>query len=603
MTLEKMIHQTFEQQTIENWQQKAEEALKGKSISTLNRHTYENIDLKPLYTKEDLENQQVSQLPGQTDFRRGSAPLGYLTEEWQVAQKLEPKEDTSLNEAIKSAMKKGQTAIAFDAEKININELKSLDTDLYKQFPFSLEGNNNQQEEILAALASLENSENISGFIAADPVADAAKQGAALDKNSLDKWAETIQSTHKAMPKLKTILVNTSAYHNAGANAVQELAIALATGVHHTAELLERKISLETILSKLVFKFSVGGNFFMEIAKLRSARLLWSKVAESFGADEQQQKMVISGETSGFTKTVYDPYVNMLRAGNEAFAAVLGGIQYLHVSPYNEPENQATSFSDRIARNTQLILKNEAHLKNIVDPAGGSWYIESLTNQLAEQAWALFLEIEEKGGITKALEAGWLQKQIQDVLNRKNKDIFTRKQSIIGTNIYASLKDTPLKAEAKTKSALPQVRLSEPYEELRIISEKISPKAGLICLGELKAHKARADFITGFLAPGGISTVRASDINKGEQAAAFAEQTKLTHYIICGSDSQYHELAAEIVHSVKEIQPNVKIMLAGLPENQESFLEDGIDQFIHLRSNCYEILEKLLSEMEAEKHD
>lgn len=603
MSIKRMKNDTFLQQAVTIWKQKAEEALKGKPLESLSTNTYEQIQLQPLYTADDLKS-HVSQFPGQSDFRRGSSTLGYLDKGWEVAQKLNIKSEEKLKEELIANLEKGQTTLSFPVDQMNLNNFESFIGGLYSKYPFSIE-TNEKQTEVLTKLSKLTDCEKISGYIASDPLTEHVMTG--IENLTYDNWVSSLQTANKMMPNLRTIFINTSKYHNAGANAVQELSIALALGVHYIHELLQREFSLEDIISKFVFNFSIGANFFMEIAKLRAARILWSKIAESYGAGTEAQKMVISAETSSFTKTVYDPYVNILRAGNEAFAAVLGGVQYLHVSPYNEPEGHSTAFSERIARNIQLILKKEAHLERIIDPAGGSWYVESLTNELAEKAWALFLEIEEKDGIANALKSGWLQEKINEVLKRRKEDIYTRKQSIIGTNMYANLNDKGLKiSNIKGDSVISQVRLSEPFEKLRAAAEKmeqsgIKPVAGLICLGELKAHKARADFMTSFFATGGIHSIKSQNIAHFEMALQFVKETKINHYVICGTDKQYEEYESIIMALVKEKQPNIKIYLAGLPEaeKRDQWKKLGIAGFIHLHSNCYETLSILLSEMEV----
>ncbi|MBU8879309.1 methylmalonyl-CoA mutase subunit beta [Bacillus sp. FJAT-29790] len=618
MTINKMFEETFERQTLEAWKQKAEETLKGKSIDSLSKNTYENIQLKPLYSQEDFKVQEVSQYPGHSDYRRGANSLGYLTGEWKIAQKLEAEDDESLKRTLLSSFEKGQTAISLDTDKMNMNDFEKVVEDIYAKYPFSIE-TNLHQALILSKLSQLPNSKKISGYIGMDPLAAAAVSGSVQSfDEGYDEWVKVIKSADSNMPELRTILIDTCVYHKGGANAVQELAIALSTGVCHLQQLIERSVSLEKILTKMVFKFSIGANFFMEIAKLRAARFLWDKVTEAYGAKAEDRKMVISAETSSFTKTSYDPYVNLLRAGNEAFAAVLGGIQFLHVSPFNEPEGKSAPFSDRIARNTQLILKEEAHMQKVADPAGGSWYVEHLTNELAEKAWAFFLQIEEKGGMAEVLKSGWIQDQIADVLKKRSKDIFQRKQSIIGTNIFANINEQPLQSEGENINSIikveskriPQLRLSEPFERLRRAAEKIrqsgrEPRAGLICLGELKEHKARADFMTGFLAPGGIQAVKSQDISNPEMVLDFIEKTNLKHYFICGTNKQYDELAVAIIRLIKEKQPNVTVFLAGLPEesNQQTLKQAGIKDFIHIRSNCYEILTSLLNEMGVASDD
>ncbi|WP_236619582.1 methylmalonyl-CoA mutase subunit beta [Bacillus sp. 1NLA3E] len=611
-----MINEVFPAATAEQWKQKAEETLKGKPVETLGKSTYEDIRLKPLYSKEDLENQIVSQFPGYQDYRRGINPLGYVTSDWKVAQTITATNPDELKELLLSSFQKGQTAISFEVSEKLISEISSILADIVTSYPFNVNAKEFQAELLKAVQSLAEKSDGrqeLSGYIGMDPIAIAVESGSEVE-GVYEQWANTIRDTTESFPNLKTILVDTTPYHNGGANAVQELAIALATGVEHISKLTEQGLSLETVLDKMVFKFAIGSNFFMEMAKLRAARLLWSKLTESYGATPELRKMVISAETSKFTKTKYDPYVNLLRAGNEAFSAILGGIQYLHVSPFNEPEGQATAFSDRIARNTQLIIKEEAHLKKVVDPAGGSWYIESLTNEVAQKAWDLFLEIDAKGGIISTLRSNWLQEQIAAVKEKRQKDIFTRKQSIIGTNIYANLQDQPLQvAETKMSSnaefaikPIAQERLAQGYEELRSRAEQLTeqtgkgPAVGLIALGALKQHKARADFITGFVAPGGIQTVKSEEINSFEDAVAFVENTPLKHYCICGGNDQYNEIVLELVTKLNKQYPNVQLYLAGIPENQSDFSDAGVTDCITLKSNCYETLSKLLDEMEVE---
>jgi methylmalonyl-CoA mutase len=625
MTINEMKNEQFPAVTTDEWKEAAEKSLKGKSVESLSRYTYENIKLKPLYSAEDEVALETSQFPGFPDYRRGIDPLGYYENEWQVAQTIQYNNIDELKASLLSALEKGQTSISFKVQAETASHLKEIIGDLYDKYPFSLNAKL-FQSAILESLLEIagDSGEKISGFIGLDPIAILAEQGTfPREINELyDQWAELIKKADQNMPHLKTILVDTTPYHNGGANAVQELAAGLSAAVYHIQELLDRGLSLEKILSKIVFKFAIGANFFMEIAKLRAARMLWNKITEAYGARPENRKMIIAAETSKLTKTVYDPYVNLLRSGNEAFAAVLGGIQYLHVSPYDEPENKFSSFSDRIARNTQLILREEAHLNKTADPAGGSWYIEHLTNELAEKSWGLFLQIDDRGGMLEALKSGWLQQQISEIREKRQMDVYTRKQSIIGTNIYANLNDKPLQlteehadqadiATEATVEPIPQIRLSEPFEKLRRRSEQLAdqwgrnPAVGLICLGALKQHKARADFIAGFIAPGGIEAKQSGEITDKEQAFSFIKETGLQHYCLCGSNEQYAEIGMDFIREIKELFPSIKLFLAGLPDEskEKDWRTSGIDEFIHVKSNCYEVVSALLEEMEAKMHE
>lgn len=608
-----MINHSFSQQTYENWEQKAEESLKGKSVESLVTHTYENIPLKPLYTEEDVDKENISQYPGEEDLRRGSNHLGYVSSPWKIAQRIETNDTEEFKSQLTSSFEKGQTSIAFTPSISILKELPQLLEDVYQQYPFCVNGAN-YQNEIIQDLSQLNESGKITGYIGKDPVSLFMKEKG--EKEELEqvynRLAETIKTTSKNSPSLKTLLVDVSPYHNSGANAVQELAIAFSTLICHVENLQKREIEIEQILNKVVFHFSIGGNFFMEIGKLRAAKVLWGKVLEAYDISaENIEKMVISAETSWFTKTAYDPYVNLLRAGNEAFAAVSGGVQYLHVSPYNEPEGKTTNFSDRIARNTQLILSEESRLSAVVDPAGGSWYVESLTDQLIQEAWSLFLEIDEKGGITEVIKTNWLQDKIKEVRAKREKDIFTRKQSIVGTNKYAQLQETPLAvnlqdSDLSEQKANVEMRLSEPYEKLRQKAERLKanekePVIGLICLGKLKDHKPRADFVTDFLSPGGIRADKSKEIDAVEEALQFIKSSNYPFYVLCGSNQDYDRLSIDIVNAVKTTYPNTELCLAGLPsqEDQKVLVENGLSQFIHVKSNCYEMNHFFLNEMEV----
>ncbi|CAM3798466.1 methylmalonyl-CoA mutase family protein [Mesobacillus zeae] len=645
MTVDNMKNATFLDLSIADWEKAAAASLKGKPLESLYTDTYENIQLKPLYTGDDAKGSEA------LEFHRGIAPFGYAEEGWHGANPVAYENAADLEENLVRAFSRGQTAISFevrpglfsDPEKL-AEMLKTAGTEK----PFSLRPRGLHKlmlAAVIQALNETENGKTANGFIAADPVAEVAVSGRIpSDEEAFFKdWEHTLKVAHKHLPSVRTVLADTSPYHNAGANAVQELGIAVSTGVFFAEKLLERGWDLETALSKIVFHFSSGSNFFMETAKFRAARLLWSKAAEAFGAGKDSRRMVISAETSRFTKTVYDPYVNLLRAGNEAFSAVLGGVQYLETGTLDEAAGASSPFSERIAGNTHMILREEAHLEKVADPSGGSWYIESLTRTLAEQGWNLFLEIEESGGIFEAMKSGMLQEKIAQTRAARDKDIDTRRQSIIGTNVYANAEEQPEKRRgsepvekynaegsiedflammvsrkklegvlkkqdgAATFTPLPQQRLAEPFESLKERSGEIKrrtekrPAVGLLCLGEVFRHKARADFVSGFLAAGGICAVRSQGIQDAKEAVEWIKSTGLQHFCLCGNDAQYSEIGLDIARGIASVYPDAKIFLAGLPpkDERQSWSEAGIQEFINMRSSSLTLLSQLLNEMEV----
>jgi methylmalonyl-CoA mutase len=600
--LETIKNQTFPANSLEDWKAKAEESLKGRKVETLQSITYENIILKPLYTSRD--EQPVPDYPGGADFRRGIHPLGYATNEWKVAQHLSADTPEALKQKLHQAVEKGQTAISIEVCDEVADNFSNIIGELSTQYPFAINAKW-ERAELLNQLKT-----DATGYIANDPISLFAKEGV-IEARYLDKWSEEVLQAAEKFPNLRTVLVDTVPHHNGGANAVQELAIAAATGVFYVEQLTEVGMELDQALSKMIFQFSIGSSFFMEIAKLRAARIVWNRITELYCASDDGRKMHIAATTSHFTKTLHDSHVNILRSANEAFAAVLGGVQYLHVDPFDKLTG-ANDFSERIARNIQQILKEEALLKKVIDPAGGSWYIEALTTELAEKAWALFQQIDANGGLLEALKTNWLQQQIAETYENKNLDIQTRKQSIIGTNVYAKLDEQVpvLKQETITGrdfAAIPQRRLAEPFEELRHMASTFAQKNGsvpavaMLCLGELKQHKPRLDFMKGFLAAGGIHTNESKPIFTVEDAKQYFAVLKTNYVCFCGTNEQYEQIGHGILSALKSQFPNLNVLLAGLPEKelQAQWEQEGISQFIHMKSNCYVALKNILSVMEV----
>ncbi|WP_316569685.1 methylmalonyl-CoA mutase family protein [Neobacillus sp. YIM B06451] len=607
MGMDKIMAYRFPETTMDDWKNKAEQALKGKSIDALNSHTYESLILKPLYTREDGK---IAGYPGSPDYRRGINPLGYRDTKWHIAQQISWQSADELTSKLTDAFAKGQTAISFKMKRGNERESALAAARFSASYPFAVDAGSSQADFIAALEEAIEDG-GITGYIGFDPLAEISTSNRDKPKD-LGGWEKTIAETEMKHPNLRTVLVNVGVYHNAGANAVQELAASAASGVFYIEQLLKAGMDIDAVFSKIVFTFAVGANFFMEIAKLRAARMIWDRIGELYGAAESVRAMVIAAETSRFTKTLYDPHVNLLRSGNEAFAAVLGGVQFVHVEPFDSLEG-TTPLSERVARNIQLILQEEAHLDKVADPAGGSWYIEELTEQLAEKAWELFGKIDALGGMPAVFESGWLKNEIAATLAQRVADVKARKQSIVGTNVYANL--------AETAKAIPEnrddrdhgirgTRLSIPFEELRLkvaaletCGGKVS--MGLICLGSLKESKARADFMEGFLAPGGISAIRSGMVLSVADAEAFIAETGLARYCFCSTDERYTEMGLEILSELKRRHPGVVFYLAGQPrpEEKNDWLEAGLKDFIHIRSNCHDFLANVIAEMEAAGND
>jgi len=618
---------TFPSIDYETWKQEAEKSLKGKPLEKLHKKTYEKITLKPIYTKEDIQHIAfLKDMPGEGSKVRGSKPTGYVNNPWHVSQEIDIQTPEEFNNALKEALQNGQTMIHFTLRTEN-NSSDGLaihnENDMKKAFHGISLSNTpvliDAQTDLLPFLSLIEayaKEDSLTGTIGMDPLAVLVENGQFPSKLEVayEQLSESVKWATEKQPNLRTILVKGSSYHNGGANAVQELAYTIGTGIEYISELLDRKHSIDEIAQRMTFTFSIGSNVFMEIAKIRAARMIWSTVIEAYGGNEESSKMHIHARTSAFTKTIHDPYVNMLRSTLEAFSAIVGGIDSLHVSAFDEPIKRSDSFSRRIARNTQAILHKESFLNRVIDPAGGSWYVEALTNELAESAWKLLKEIESQGGMLEALKSGSVQESISTVLSERQKNVNLRRDKIVGTNMYANIQETSIgqivQKDKKQSSAsssfinpIPSVRISESFELLRKASEDYlratgeRPKVGLINLGPIPEHKPRADFITGFFEAGGFQLLKNDGYLKVEDAIAGAKAMNLTTFVFCGKDESYKEMTMRICSELKEFNQDYRFFIAGKPEDEAQFLNTGISGFIHMGTNCFEFLHQLQQEL------
>ena len=482
----------------EEWRRAVDKAIKGASFEKrLITKTYEEIDLQPMYRQEDIANlPHLDSLPGFAPYLRGTTPLGYVASSWDVAQELPYGTPAALNEALRADLERGQNAVnlvldaptlaGVDADQaeagavgqggLSISSVADLAQALngidLETMPIYTQASTGALTftALLAALVKQQGKAlaKVRGAIGMDPLGQLARDGKLpRDLDGVYEVMAQLAAWAKAnAPQLQTITVQGHPYHNGGASATQELAFILATAVDYLRALQARGVDVDDAAPRIRFAFSIGSNFFMEIARLRAARLLWAKIVQAFGGGEEAQKMSIHARTSAWNQTVYDPYVNLLRATTEAFSSAVGGCDSLHVSPFDELVRAPDEFSRRIARNTHTVLREESQITRTVDPAGGSWYVESLTDAVGHKTWAIFQEIEKQGGMAKALAAGWPQAQVADTAAQRAANIAKRKDIFVGSNMYPNLKETRLEptpvdakaVQAERAAALKQFR-------------------------------------------------------------------------------------------------------------------------------------------------
>jgi len=689
----------------DEWRAAAEATLKGGSFEKkLITKTHEGIKLQPMYRAEDVAGlPHMDSLPGFAPFVRGTQVLGYKHEPWGVSQELANATPESFNQALRADLERGQTAVNMrldlatlegkdaDTAELDLVGKGGLSVSCLDDLTQALDGVDLERTPIFIqtgtlglpllamVLAMLEKQSRtgakLKGCIGNDPLGELAAKGRFPRSLSgiYEDMAQLTSWTATEAPKLRTVLVCGHPYHDGGGNAVQELAFALATGVEYLRELQARRVTIDQAAPRVLFAFSLGSNLFMEVAKLRAARMLWAKVVAAFSGGENAQKMHIHTRTSGWNKTLYDSDVNMLRATTEAFSGVLGGCDSLHIGPKDEVACVPDDFSRRVARNTHTVLREEAGLTRAVDPAGGSWYLESLTDTLARKSWDLFREVEKQGGMAKALSAGFPQQQVATVSEQRAKAYAQRRDIFVGTNMYPNPADAPLtlvtiahtelqqartttlkafrqstdtdtrqvaldklakatpdqritaaKAAAaggatlsdlygalttgETAESLPKPvaikRGAEPFEKLRRRSEEFvkrtgsPPKVFLANMGPIPQHKARADFSRGFLEVGAFEVIGNEGFGTTDQAIQAAIASGAGAVVICSTDKTYPELVLPLTKGIKAAKPDTLVLVAGYPaDHVEVFKVAGVDDFIYLRANCYELLDKLQNKM------
>ena len=404
---------------------------------------------------------------------------------------------------------------------------------------------------------------------------------------------------------IRVVNVTGQIFGNAGSTIVEELAFSLSAGHDYLVRLTEAGLDIDTVARKIRFSTSISANYFMEIAKIRAARMLWANIVKGYNPSKNCPcKMNIHAVTSNWNTTVYDPYVNMLRGTTEAMAASIAGVNSLEVTPFDASFQEPTSFSKRIARNVELLLKHESHFDQVVDAAGGSYYIENLTQSIAEAAWKLFLEIEEKGGYTKAYMEGFVAGRVNASAAIKDKKIATRRQILLGANQYPNFTEV-VGAEVPTATVTRNVsegNVIRPYrgamafEELRMQvdrSEK-NPVAFMLTCGNLGMARARSQFACNFFACSGIQVQDNTYFKSIEEGVKAALEAKAEIVVVCAGDDDY----AEVAPKIKEMLAGKAILvIAGAPACAPELEAQGISNFINVKSNVLETLKFYTKEM------
>lgn len=614
----------FPEHTYEQWHAAAEALLKGASFEQkLVSKTYEGITIQPIYRREDIADlEHRKHFPGSASLVRGSQAGGFLKAGWEVSQELRATTPDALNSLVHEGLNGGQTELNLVVSSHGGTPVASA-----ADLATALDGVELpavsvwwQSGKSSGPIASwwLEHAEKsgipasaLRGGFENDPLADAVRHGglSVTLAQRLDEAAELAEKMSAKAPQLRTLCATGDVWHNSGASATQELAYVIATVVAYVEEMKARGIAPEITLPRIRLRLAVGSDYFMEIAKIRAARWLWSRIAASYGVTGAS--VHIHASTSRWNKTAYDPHTNMLRVTSEAFAAVVAGADSLHIGPYDEIAGESDEFSRRISRNLHTILREECGLDRVIDPSGGSTYIEWLTDQIAAKSWALFQEIESQGGMIAALESGSVQQAVEGVCKTRMQNIRRRKDRIVGSNMYPDLKGRklPMKSPSCTAAAshaysIPALRprrAAEEYEALRDASAAYEAKTGAapailqLNIGPSRKYRHRADWTTAFFEAAGFGVDGKRDFKTVDDAVAALVQSAAPIAVITSDDATYAECAGSLAQAVKASKPGIHLLLAGAPgESEATWRAAGIDDFVNVRSNNYELNESLL---------
>jgi len=661
----------------EDW---AQEVSKNTAISS--KETLENIFLKPLYFESDTAHlDYLQQSPAGIDCLRGAGKESYILGEWEITQKIDLPSIKESNKLLLHSLRNGQNTAAFtcseamrqgkdvdeatEAEVASGTTISTLEDVAHLFQHVALEAVPlflNTGCTSVPLLSFLKaycvdhnfNMRQLKGTVGMDPLGTLAEYGRVplSTRDLYDHLAYATRLAHSNVPELKTIIVSSIPYHNSGANAVQELAYMLATGVQYIDECIKRGLSLHQVLPHMTFSFSVSSHLFMEISKLRAFRMLWANVVRAFD-DTAVSVPFIHTETSHLTQSKEDMYTNALRSTVQAFASIVGGADSLHIEPYDSVTSSSSQFAHRLARNTHLILQHETHISKVMDPAGGSWYVEAYTHELMTKAWELFGNIEDHGGMEEALKQGRIQDEVEQMKVKRQEDIECRIERLIGVTHYApkqqdvsqEIKSTPFKKEEikmgkysdqnasefssnlsledYTKLAskgvtaggmlkqmakqtqpdsvvpLTKWRAAEKFEKIRVYTKGMS--IGIMELTDPSSRK-KTEIARSLFESAGFACETIKNIDSYVEIADWMNEQKHEAYVICGSDELVEKLLTKAMTYFEEDSVYVYVVGEEHVSRKTQWQQKGVMSVIHPKTNVIQCVKKLLCALEVEVH-
>ena len=606
--------------TTEQWDAVIIKDLKGADYEKkLVWNTHEGFPVRPYYRDENRKDfKSEGEMPGQFPFVRGTKnDNNWLTrQDICLCNGIE-----KANEEALDILNKGVESLGFilaDKKDLSVGEMEALLKGIsIPAVEINFRGccPKHSAETLKSFLAVTGKQgvrpEDVRGSFDFSPLHRLTVKGSFCEEKAFGYLAEAVRMVAD-FPKIKVINVHAFDFNDAGSSLVQELAFGVAIGSEYIAKLTELGFDAKEIAKRIRFTFGISSNYFMEIAKFRAARVVWANIVKAWGVDcDCACKMHVHAVTSQWNQTVYDAYVNMLRGTTETMSAAIAGVDSIEVLPFDHVFRAPGEFSNRIARNLQSILKEESHFNKIVDPAAGSYYIETLTQSIIDASWKLFKEVEEKGGYTAAFKAGFVQEQVKAVSDKKDKLLAQRRETLLGTNQFPNFlekageeitKDIVTRDSAccqakacgcdeKMAEPIRPYRGAQPFEAMRLATDRgeRQPMAFMLTFGNLAMCRARAQFSSNFFAVAGIKVVdnnRFSSIEEGVEAALKA---KADIVVACSADDEYLENVPKIARLIGD---KAIVVVAGDPECRPALEEQGVKNYIHVKCNVLDTLKE-----------
>ncbi len=589
------------------WRAKVEADLKGAPFEKkLVWRTNEGFNVQPMYRSEDTADfTTTNSLPGEYPYVRGTRD----NNDWLTRQDILADTPAEANAKALDVLNKGVTSLGFKVSEPTIETVETLLKDIYLpavEINFTCCPKNSipLAKALVEYIKKQGVADTFKGSISFNPMKKALKHGVKFP-GDITSMALQLMDIAKDVPGLKLFAVDSFMLSDAGAYIYQELGYALAWGTEWLTLLTEAGKSVDEVADRIKFNMGVSSNFFMELSKFRATRMLWAQIVEQYKpASKDACKLHVHAVTSRFNQTIYDAHVNLLRSQTESMSAALAGVDSITTTPFDVPYKKPDDFSERIARNQQFLLKEESHLDKVVDPAGGSYYVETLTVSIAREAWKLFLEVQDNGGFLASINDGKVQAAVKASSEKRHTDVARRKEILLGTNQFPNVNEMAAeKIEVKpgcscgcSKDAkeqggegLPTARAASDFEALRLATEAASnrPKVFMLTIGNLAMRLARAQFSTNFFGCAGYEIIDNLGFETVEQGVDAALEKGADVIVLCSSDDEYATYAPE---AYKYLNGRAEFVVAGAPACMDELKAQGINDFVHVRCNVLDVL-------------